>query len=324
MSQLQADNPIASRQLIGAMQKMRSLVEPESHIPDAEPVNWYVPHRLSRDSRELLMLFSVKLAAFIEKSLHTLAAMTFDVRAEGVYEHCARQLYTEAVQQQIKAYYMPVSQAGKGVTGFVRFPVETASLLVGCMLRDPESQVGENGRMTSLGESILLDAAATLVGSIANGFKEQGTASVEKTDRVVYADWPVRFCDLEDMCEFRFEAVSESAKMTMSLFVLDEVIAEMAQLEGPFKQANEKNQDGARVIKRMHEAPMQMTALLSSALMTLRDILSLEEGDVVILDRKITEPMDVLVNGQACFCGWPATSAGRLALQVCDDKVRHT
>ena len=321
MTPLPQDNPITSDRLLATMQKMRALVEPETHVPDAEPVDWVVPHRLNSDGREALMLFGVKLAACLEKALNTLAAVTFDVRAEGIYERCAGQLYSEVIQQQPQAYYLPVTQPGKGQVGFIRLPFDTAALLVGCMLRDPDSQIGQDGQMTSLGESILLDAAVTLTEAMAGGFAEYGCPPVEKTDRIVYMDWPVRFCDLEDMCEFRFEAAGQSAKMTLSLTVLDEVIADIARIKGPFKQSADTTQDAARILKRMHDAPMQVTALLSSALMALRDILSLEEGDVVILDRSITESLDVHVNGQHCFCGWPAAHRGRLALQMADEKV---
>ncbi len=322
MTPMPQDNPITSDRLLATMQKMRELVEPETNVPDAEPVDWVVPHRLNSDSREALMLFGVKLAACLEKVLNTLAGTAFDVRAEGIYEHCAGQVYNRTVHEQPKIYYLPVTQPGKGQVGFISLPFDTAVLLVGCMLRDPDSQIGETGHMTSLGESILLDATATLAEAMAGGFAEYGCPPVEKTDRIVYMDWPVRFNDLEDMCEFRFEAAGQSAKMTLSLTVLDEVIADIARIEGPFKQSAEKKQDAARILKRMHDAPMQVTALLSSALMALRDILSLEEGDVVILDRSITEPLDVRVNGQQCFCGWPAAHSGRMALQMADEKVR--
>jgi len=321
MTQTPQDNPMAGRHLLDLMQTMRSLVEPDTHRPDAEAVDWYIPHRLNSESRESLMLFSVKLAGYLEKSLHTLAGATFDVRAEGLYERYADQLYTHVMQEQPKTYYMPVLQPNKGPVGFISLPFETATRLVGFMLRDPESQIGDNGQMTSLAESILLDATSALAEALTEGFNEYGRIPIQKSNQIIYSDWPVRFHDLDDMCEFRFEAVSGQAKLTISLTVVDEVIAEIAQINGPFSRAEEKKASPDHIVRQMHEAPMRITALLSSALMTLKDILSLEEGDVVVLDRRITEPADVLINGRTTFSAWPAKADGRRALLISGEKV---
>ncbi|NLK41987.1 MAG: FliM/FliN family flagellar motor switch protein [Planctomycetes bacterium] len=320
MTQMRKPNTMAGTQLLELMQRMRSLVEPDTHIPDADPVDWHVPHRLNRTSREELMLFSVKLAGHLEKCLHTLSGMPFEVRAEGVYERYADQLHAHVVQKQPQTYYLPVTQSNKGHAGFISLPFETAALLVGCMLRDPDSQIGQNGQMTSLAESILQDAASSLAEALAAGFEEYGCTPIQKSTQIIYRDWPVVFHDVDDVCEFRFEAVSGQAKLTISLTVLDEVIADIARIEGPFKRAEDKKGDPEQVVRQMHEAPLRVTALLSSALMTLKDILALEEGDVVILDRKITEPVDILVNERPCFCGWPARHGKRLALLIAGEK----
>lgn len=308
--------------LLDAMRKMRSLVEPEGPAPDAETVDWAVPHRFHREAVEAMGLFSAKLAGHLEKSLHLISGLAFEVTAEGVHERYAERLFTQVIQEQPQNYYLPLTLSGKGQVGFISMPFETAAILVGCMLRDPEAGIGKDEQMSALAESILLDAAAALAEAIAAGFGEYGRTTLEKADRLVYLDWPVRFKGLEDLCQFEFKAVREKTTLTLTLTVLDEMIADIARLEGPFGRTEEKKENPERITKRMHGTPMRVAALLSSALMTLNDILTLEEGDVVMLDRKITEPIDVMVNGKLCFCGWPAMQAGRRAVLVADEKSR--
>lgn len=321
MSQMLADSPMARQHLLDAMRKMRSLVEPEGPAPDAATVDWRVPRRLNADAVELLMLLAAKLAAAIEKTLQSVSGQAFEVTAEGVQERYADALFGQIMQDKPKVYYLPLTQA-KAHAGFLSLPFETAAMLVGCMLRDPDAQIGKDGQISSLAESILTDAATALAETVTAGFKEYGVAALEKTDQLVYIDWPVRFHDLEDMCEFRFKAVSGKTTLTLTLSVLDELIADIARIKGPFGKPEEKKANSDRIAKRMHDAPMRVTALLSASLMTLNDILTLEEGDVVILDRKTSEPVEVLINGQTCFAAWPAAHTGRRALLVADEQNR--
>lgn len=304
------------------MRMLRSLVDPEGPAPNADPVEWTIPHRLRRESIESLTLFAAKLAGQLEKSLQLLSGQPFEVTAESIQECYAERLLAAIHLEQPQTYYMPLTQTGKGHAGFISLPFETASVLVGCMLRDPEAQIGRDGQMSLLAESILMDAAAALADAIVSGFSEYGTAKLEKADRLIQTDWPVDFHALEDLCQFEFKAVCGKTALTMTLTVLDETIADIAQIEGPFGRIEEKKDNAERIVKRMNESPMRVAALLSSALMTLNDILSLETGDVVMLDRKITEPIDVLINGQTCFYAWPAAHAGRRALMVADQTTR--
>jgi flagellar motor switch protein FliM len=322
MSQLHADIPVTRQLLLDAMRKMRSLVEPESPAPEAALVDWRIPRRLHAGSVEQLKLLAAKLAASLEKSLNNVSGQAFEVTAEDVKERYANHLFEHVMQDKPKVYYLPLIQAAKSHAGFISLPFETAAVLVGCMLRDPEAQIGKEGQMSSLAESILTDAAIALAEALTAGFKEYGLAALDKTDQLVYIDWPVRFHDLEDMCEFHFKAVCGKTTLTLTLSVLDEIIADIAQIKGPFGKPEEKKGNSDRIAKQMHNASMGVTALLSTSLMTLNDILTLEEGDVVILDRKTGDPVDVLINGQPCFCAWPVACTGRRALLVADEKNR--
>ena len=323
MSPSLIDKPMTRQSLTALMRQMRSLVEPEASAPASEPVDWFVPHRFCRESVEQLRLFSVKLAGHLENCLQLVSGQSFEVKPQGVYEQYAGRMFTRVMQEQPKTYYLPMTQPGKGHVGFFSLPFETASTLVGCMLRDPEAQIGADGQMSSLAESILLDAAISLADALAEGLKEYGQVAIEKMEQLAFIDWPVQFHELEDLCELRFEAIFGSTTLTLTLVVLDEVIADIAQIKGPFGRAEEKKENSERIVKQMRDTPMQVMALLSSALMTLNDILTLEPGDVVMLDRKICEPVDVLINGQPCFCAWPALHTGCRAVVVADEKARN-
>lgn len=322
MIAVQDSNPNVRRQLLGSMQALRSLVEPEGAVPPCETVDWRHPHRLNADAVERLRLFSAKLAVGLQAAFDSLTGQPFTVATEPVKERYAVELYQQVEQERPQTYYLPVTAAaGKGHIGFLQVSLETAGRLVGYVLRDPEAELGKDERLSPLGETILQDAMGSLADALAAGFAEYGQSRLEKTDALIYRNWPVRFSDLEDLCRFDFNAGCGQVVLPVTLIVMDEVIAGIAGLTPPFGRTEDKKENPERIVKRMYESPMEVTAMLSRSLMTLNDIMTLSAGDVVVLERKITEPLEIQVNGQPCFTAWPAAFDGRYALSVAETKT---
>jgi len=74
----------------------------------------------------------------------------------------------------------------------------------------------------------------------------------------------------------------------------------------------------ARIRARIEEAPVEVHANLGTASIGLGDLLALEPGDIVVLDRAVGETIDLSVDGQIVLRARPAVSAGQYAVQVQD------
>jgi len=78
----------------------------------------------------------------------------------------------------------------------------------------------------------------------------------------------------------------------------------------------------ARIRARIEEAPVEVHADLGTASIGLGDLLALEPGDIVVLDRAVGETIDLSVDGQIVLRARPAVSAGQYAVQVQDLRRR--
>jgi flagellar motor switch protein FliM len=183
------------------------------------------------------------------------------------------------------------------------------------MLRDPEATIGEGGEMSALEQSILLDILTASAEGLIEALTEYAIEIV-KTDQLVQGEWPMRFREFEEMTRFDFHAECGAAKLQLGVCLRDEELDGAAGVIRAKHSPEEIKKYPERVVTRMHDASMQVTAQLSSAMMTLSDLLSLEAGDVVVLGQKADCPISMRVNGQTCFKGWPAQRSGRLAVQV--------
>jgi flagellar motor switch protein FliM len=312
MSELNQNN------LVALMNKMRSMVPADQAPPECSEIDWSIPHHHGEDELEILNTFTNKLAAYIQGTLQRFCDDNFEAKVKKTSEHFACFLVNEVNQNESKSYFLPITVADTGHVGFIELSFESSTKLIAQMLCDPEAEIGAEGEISSLEESILQDIIFALVDSIIQGFSEYNVASLQKTDQLICGEWPVRFRGLEDMTKVSFEAKCPTVEIEISLYLLDQVVAPLVGGKTSDTSPELLKKMPERIVGCMQEAPMEVSAQLSSAMITLNDVMTIQQGDVIVLDRKVNDPVDVLVNGQTCFQAWPAQHAGRSAIVVAD------
>jgi flagellar motor switch protein FliN/FliY len=74
--------------------------------------------------------------------------------------------------------------------------------------------------------------------------------------------------------------------------------------------------DAANGFGLIHDIDVRLTVELGRAQMRLRDVLDLAEDGVVMLDRLIDEPLDVMVNGKLIAKGEVIAEGNRFGLRI--------
>jgi flagellar motor switch protein FliM len=305
---------LGREKLINLMNRMRSQVPPESAAADCSEVSWTVPHRFGADAMKRMTDFADVLAEFMQRTLHSLCGSDVEVKPAAVTEHYASVLAEQIDRDSSNHYFLPLSMSGKKGVGFVGLPFETCTRLIAQTLRDPEGQIGEEDRLSALEKSILGDILSAVTDSLREGFSVYGEIVLEKGDTIVHGEWPLPFQQLEDMCQISFQAGDAETRLDISLYLLDEVVDSVAGVPTVRTTPQQRHKMPEQVIECMADAVMEASVWLSPSMMAFQDILTLEKGDFVLLDHSITTPLDVQINGQACFKAWPAQSAGRGAI----------
>jgi flagellar motor switch protein FliN/FliY len=74
--------------------------------------------------------------------------------------------------------------------------------------------------------------------------------------------------------------------------------------------------DAANGLGLIHDIDVRLTVELGRAQLRLRDVLGLAEDSVVMLDRLIDEPLDVMVNGKLIARGEVIAEGNRFGLRI--------
>lgn len=89
-----------------------------------------------------------------------------------------------------------------------------------------------------------------------------------------------------------------------------------AQAAGDGKPAEDETQRTASDLEAVFDVPVNITAVLGGTNMEVSDLLKLDEGDVVELDRKVGEAIDIFVNNRLVARGEVVLVEDRLGVTM--------
>lgn len=300
-------------QLITAA-KQHSSAE-QSNVESTE-YDWQEPHHFSFEQLAELESFSKRFESGIAAALDGLCQVQFEVTAGSVTQQFTMSLAERITNEMQDNYFLPFMTGKDRPGGFIAVSTETASAIVGHMLRDSNVKASEDKKLSELEESILTDALGALVETISTEFEKSECSSIHKASQFVKGQWPFVTLGLEDLTSIDFGIKHEDAEHQIKLTIFS-YLAEPAlgMISGPQPEVGAEKMYNA-IMQKAHKVPIEVTAQFCSASITLNDIMSLNAGDVILLEQKVHEPVKVLFNGREGFTGYPAQSSGKYAIVI--------
>ena len=70
------------------------------------------------------------------------------------------------------------------------------------------------------------------------------------------------------------------------------------------------------ILRHLNEMPVLITGQLSSTVLTFEEIMDLQVDDILLLDKRIDEPVELIVGDRTFYYGRPAKSAGKYAVKI--------
>ncbi len=88
--------------------------------------------------------------------------------------------------------------------------------------------------------------------------------------------------------------------------------------DAPFPGLEDPNSPAGRNYRLLADIPLRLSVEVGSTSLKLSELLDLNEGSVVELDRQANELLDILVNGTLVAKGEVVTVNGRFGIRVVD------
>jgi len=280
---------------------------------EATEYNWNKPHYFDTKQFNKLDNFTKKVAKAMTVKFIDFCHSEFDVTVVSTKQHFAAELVDQAMESRQNDYYLAFGTDQDHPCGLISIPIKTAFIWATQLLGDPESEENSGRDLSQLEESLLLDLLSALIEAFS-----QNIWDFQLAKNIVRRLFPLELKGTEELCKITFDVKKTDQEKSSEAYVLilcsklESVAGKASETIGAFSAEDISK----AILGNMQQMPVCITAQLASTVLTLEEIVSLEVGDILLLDRKVNESIELIINGRTAFRGRPAKSAGKHAVVI--------
>jgi flagellar motor switch protein FliM len=301
---------------------------------DAEPVeatehDWRACHYFSKEQLVKLDYFAQVAATAMARKFSKFSRSEFDVKVAAITQHYVSEFLgshfarrpqngvplNQLSETEQKDYYIPFGSGDEQMYGLVGIPEHAAVGWAGQLLGDGDSEKRPGKELSQLEETLLSDLVAAVVEEF-SGLNESFDFHTAK--RIVKGQWPLDVRGSEELCKISFDvkrAGTEKGCETYFL-ILSRKLAPVAGKTAQDTAVFSEQDISKAVLGHLQKMPMQITGRLASAVLTFEEIMNLQVDDILLLDKRVDQPAELIVDGRTVYYGRPAKSDGRYAVAI--------
>ncbi|MCH8118467.1 MAG: FliM/FliN family flagellar motor switch protein [Planctomycetes bacterium] len=280
---------------------------------EATEYNWNKPHCFDRKQFNKLDNFTKKVAKAMTVKFVDFCHSQFDVTVVSTKQHFATKLVDQAMESRQDDYYLAFGTDQDHPCGLISIPIKTAFIWATQLLGDPESEENSGRDLSQLEESLLLDLLSALIEAFS-----QNIGDFQPAKNIIRGLFPLELKGTEELCKITLDVKKKNQESGSEAYILvlcsklESVVGKAAETVGGFSAEDTSK----AILGHIQQMPVCITAQLASTVLTLEEIMSLEVGDILLLDKKVNESIELVVSGQTAFRGRPAKSAGKHAVLI--------
>jgi flagellar motor switch protein FliM len=293
----------------------------------AADYDWGRPCRFTRAERGRLDALAAKAAA------RAAAELGAALRAEVALESSpAAERYTASLAlDEVPAYYLELREASARPAGLVRLPAFLAAAWIDKLLGGGARAGGPVRRLSAMETTLLGYISGALAAALSAASQECGGPALKEAPAITTVPPPgVLGAQDAEVCQFTLRPTSppqEDRNATDIVVLLRSDLLEAVAGPSPAPRPLVRPEDvRAAILGHFAKTRVTITARVGTADVLVRDLVSLEPGDVIVLRTGREEPITLTVDGVAILRGRPAQSQGLYAVRVeqCERRPRLT
>jgi len=299
-----------------------SLLSAAKNGPPIEPepvettdYDWNVPCSFTPAQLGKLGRFAAQVSTGIAGKLSAQLHEEMQLSAAPLSQHYAGRL--ALIDGNTDSYHFPVTREDGEQCGLVVIPGELARRWVGKALGGSETD-GDNERGFSTLESALMrDVVVAVVEALSSEYRA-ATGSTLQCGQQVSAEEALPEVRSEDeYCVLAFRVGEEKNQEAVSFILASDVLVEAAGT-GIVAQGGDRSPEDSRenMLACINQASVTATVSLMTIHLSLRQVMNLEIGDVLIAAKRVGQPLELCVGGNVVLSGHPVSCEGRYALQI--------
>jgi flagellar motor switch protein FliM len=298
------------RQLLASVGSMASDVS----APAYTEFDWHACRCFSREQLEQLSTFVQPLGPAMAETLEGFCRQSFEVTVQPVQQASARTLMQEVTDSGAASYLLLLGRDTDEPCGAFWMPAQTARVWAQLLLGDSDPADDSGERLSSLEESLLCDLATACVGALGAihpVFDLQSEAELASGELPEHWDPSEAFVKIVQTVKPTDAEHATEAVLMLPCSSFAEVVGHTAG-----GQAAADTDYSSLIMANMHGLPVSMQVQLSRVVLTLEQLMSLRVDDVLVLDQRIDQCTDVILDERVVFRAVPGKKQGKQAVLI--------
>ena len=303
-------------------QKIRQLLAAAGSGPkqdttqiDTTDYSWREPHYFSTEQLVELENLTGKIAAAVAERFTGFCNSPFDATIASTTQHFADEFLERPSDEAQKDYYLAFGADREPPCGLIGIPEQTAAVWAKELLGDSVSDEDSTRDQSQLEKSLLLDLRSALIGV----FSGPGAAcGFRPAASIVRGRWPLELEGTEEICKISFNVKKADSEESTAAYLLI-ACSRLAPLLGKSVQAVDAFSAAdisKAVLNHLQNMRVTVTAQLATTMLSFEEIMDLQAGDILLLDKRVDEPVELIAHGRKICRGRPAKSAGEYAVKI--------
>ncbi len=284
---------------------------PVAPAVEALDFDFAVPHRFSRAELATLASFHAEIA---EKMSATMSAL-LGGRAITLTHEGRTECYASALAKADgESYVINLLDDAQKLCGYMSITLISAAGWVARLLGRVMAPSDAGRDLSQLEMVLLMDVITSAVTAASLVFEKNRLRPLRRSDqarkgRIQHATGSDEFVAMSFGCP-------QSPTLGFDLCISSALLAAVAgENRGAARSPEQLRQE---LLAHLENLPVKGDVILGTSAVAMSDMLSLQPGDVLLVDKKAHEPLEFVVNGQTLLQGHLCSCQGRYALEICE------
>jgi len=297
------------RQLLASVGSMA----PDIPVPEYTEFDWHACRCFNSAQLDELNAFVQPVATAMAEVFEGVCRQRFEVTIEPVQQTSASTLAQE-VASDPAGYFLRLGRDMDEPCAAFWMPAHTARSWAQLLLGGNDAEENAEAGLSPLEESLLRDLATAYVGALG---AIHPVFDLQSEAELASGELPEQWDPSEAFIRIVHVAKPADAENT-SEAVLMLPCSDFAAAVGQAEQGDEavETDYSSLIMGNMHGLPVSMTVRLSSVVLTLEELMSLRTDDVLVLDQRIDQGMDVVLDDRVVFRAVPGRKQGQQAALI--------
>jgi len=282
--------------------------------------DWQSPQRFTQSQLEELEVFTSLACRRLSQTLTSMFRADVEVRPSPPSQYFGFRLVEESIERP--EYWASIHVAGSDRrVGYMSFTKENAGQWIASLLGAMATDVSEGQALSSLEQDLLQDITPGMVQTFSDVLERVCGVRIETVGGERFGE--LEFQESEEIdafCKLTLVSSGEN-NLTTSLVVSSDFLGAVVGVTSPARP----DPAGSQAVQRALLVHLQHVSIVGQAhlgegAVTMRDMMAIEPGDVILLDRRADEPIDFLIRNKHIFSGYPCIAGRRYGLQIVADE----